>query len=175
MGVTVGNIEIVGLGELIKSIDLADEQLVRRIDMEMQASCLQIERDAKRMAPYNVGRLSQLIKATKKGVLNYEIVSAANYSSYMEFGTKSYVMVPAGWDEFAVQYEGVSIDSGGVTLKQAIYEWARQKGIDEKWWYWIYKKIMLMGVKPHPFFIPALVELGKLEIRIANILGKPIL
>lgn len=165
------NIAVLGLGEVLKNIDLLDRELVRRIDLEIEASCLTMVRDMKRAAPTNVGRLKNLISYVKVKELDYKLVSAANYTAYMEFGTKSETVIPAGYEDLAAQFRGVSIDTGGQTLKEAIYTWAKQKGIDKKYWYGIYKKILIKGVKPHPFFIPALVELTQLENRIQKILS----
>lgn len=168
-------IEMLGLTELLANVAKLDKRIIKLVSMELEAACLTVVRDAKRAAPKDVGRLTQLISYVKHSDLDFEIVSAANYSAYMEFGTGAYASVPTGWDKFAALYQGVSINTGGKRLKEAIYEWAKRKGIDEKWWYWIYKKIQTTGIKPHPFFIPALVEFVKVEARIQKILNKPLL
>lgn len=172
MASTIGTIELPGFDQLLKDIQRYSADVQKRIDREMEASCLTIVRNAKRKAPKNVGRLVQGITYVRHGPLNYEVISAANYSAYMEFGTKSLVQVPAGYEEFASQYKGISIDTGGLKFKDAIYTWAKQKGIEKKWWYWIYKKIQQQGVRPHPFFIPALIEFTELEKRIKRIIDK---
>jgi HK97 gp10 family phage protein len=172
MANTIGTIELPGFEELIKKIQTFSDDLQKKIDREMEASCLTIVRNAKRKAPKNVGRLVQGITYVKHGLLNYEVISASNYSAYMEFGTKRLVQVPAGYEDFAAAFKGVSIDSGGLKARDAIYLWAKQKGIAKKWWYFIYKKIMIKGIKPHPFFIPALIEFQELEKRINNIISK---
>lgn len=166
MADSIGIIRIVGIDNLIREVATFSEEVQKRVSMEIEASCMKIVRDAKRLAPANVGRLKQGITYVKHSVLDFEIVSAANYSAYMEFGTKSLANVPADYADLAAQFKGVNISSGGVTLKQAIYTWAKQKGIDPKIWYVIYRKIYMVGVRPHPFFIPALVELNNLEKRI---------
>jgi HK97 gp10 family phage protein len=172
MSDTIGVIKFQGLDVLLKNLTRLPEEVQKRISMEMEASCMTIVRNAKRAAPINVGRLKQGITYVKHSALSFEIISAANYSAYMEFGTKGSTVVPAGFEEIAAEFKGVSIDSGGVSLKQAIYTWAKQKGIDPKLWFVIYRKIAVMGVKPHPFFIPALIELKRLEQRIQKYTNK---
>lgn len=166
MAITLGKIEVKGFDTLLKQVAALPMEIQKKISYEIEASCLTIVRNAKRNAPVNMGRLRQGITYIKHGMLNFEIISAANYSAYMEFGTKTLVAIPAGYEYLAAPFKGVSIDTGGMTLKQAIYTWAKQKGINPKLWWPIYKKIAIYGVRAHPFFIPALVELTNLEKRI---------
>ena len=172
MANTIGIIRLDGFEDLIKKVEDLPEDIQKRISMEIEASCMTIVRNAKRAAVTNVGRLKQGITYVKHGPLNFEIISAANYSAYVEFGTKKLVSVPAGYEDIAMEFKGVSIDSGGVSLKQAIYTWAKQKGIDPKLWFFIYRKIAVIGVKPHPFFIPALAEIPRLYARIQKYINK---
>jgi hypothetical protein len=47
--------------------------------------------------------------------MSYEIVSGANYSAYVEFGTIDHVSVPAGIEDYAMQFKGKGIiKHGGV-------------------------------------------------------------
>lgn len=172
MAVTIGNIRIEGISDLLLQIEKFDAAFQRAVDKEIEASCLKIVRDMKRLAPVNMGRLRQQITYKKLKPLKYELVSAANYSAYMEFGTKNNVRIPKGYGLLASQFKGVNINSGGMTMKEAIYQWAKQKGIDKKWWWWIYVKIKQQGVKAQPFFIPALVEFTLLENRIRIMINK---
>jgi hypothetical protein len=179
MAVTIGNIKILEFDALLKDIDKFSERVQKRVDLEIQASMMTIVRDSKKNSAINQGRMRSLMTYVKHAPFEYEFISAANYTAYIEFGTKSLAMrgviIPQGLEsvvnELAAQFKGVSIDSGGVKLKDAIYEWARQKGIEEKWWYWIYKKIQTVGVKAHPAIIPALAELLRLQDRIRKILS----
>jgi HK97 gp10 family phage protein len=171
VAVTIGNIRVDGLSDLLQEIERYEAAFIKRVDREIEASCLKMVRDMKAKAPVNAGRLRQLITYKKKGLLNYELISAANYSAYMEFGTKMHVSVPTGYEFLAAQFKGVNISSGGQTMKEAIFTWAKQKGIEKKWWWWIYVKIMQQGVRPHPFFIPALIEFKQLENRIRIMLN----
>jgi HK97 gp10 family phage protein len=172
MPVTIGNIRVDGLSDTLQQIERFEEAFIKRVDREIEASCLKIIRDMKARAPKNVGRLVQQITYKKKGPLNYELISGANYSAYLEFGTKLNVRIPAGYQYLASQFKGVNIPGGGKTMKEAIYDWAQQKGIDKKWWWWIYLKIQQQGIKPQPFFIPALGEFTLLENRIKIMLNQ---
>lgn len=168
-------IQMLGLSELLAEIAKLDKRVIKLASMELEAACLTVVRDAKRAAPKDVGRLTQLISYVKHGDLDFEIVSAANTSAYLEFGTKTFVNVPPGWEDFAQLYQGVNVNNGGKKMKEAIFEWAKRKGISENFWYPIYLKIVRFGIRPHPFFIPALVEFTKVEARIKKLLDKPLL
>lgn len=157
----VFTISLSGLNAVNISIDNYSKELFQEVDYEFQACALNIVKDAKVAAARNaknLGFLARGISQVKKSMFNYQIISAANYSAFMEFGTKSLVSVPSGFEDLANSFKGVKIDNGSITFKQAIYTWAEQKGISEKLWYPIYMKIAIMGVKPHPFLIPAYVS-----------------
>lgn len=168
--VIFAKIEIVGLTPLLAQVSNMSEDVQKKVSAEIEASCLIIVRNAKRRAPKNVGRLAQLITYVKHGLLDFEIISAANQSAYMEFGTKKLVSIPAGFESLAASFRGVNIGSGGVSAKDQIYTWAKQKGIKKQFWYPIYRKIMTLGITPHPYMIPALSELTNLQTRIKKLI-----
>lgn len=94
--------------------------------------------------------------------LAIDLISAAPYSAYIEFGTRglaaAYVSsLPANWQQFAAQYKGGSGGSFAEFLKR-IMEWVKRKGIDEAAAYPIAKKIMIEGIRPQPFLYPAIVK-----------------
>jgi hypothetical protein len=100
-------------------------------------------------APINVGVLKGQITSTQLAEMDWKVTSGADYSAFIEFGTRSRVQVPADLAQYAQQFKG---GNGGGDAKTAIYEWCRLKGIDEKNWWWIFIKIMTVGINPHPFF-----------------------
>lgn len=169
-GVSFVDIDNSQINNLLRDAENFSAALRRKISLELEASCLTIVRNAKRMAAKNVGTLARNISYVKHDELNFEIVSASNYSGYVEFGTKDRAVIPAGYEDLAGQFRGQSIDSGGKTLKEAIYQWAEQKGIEKKLWWFIYKTIQQIGSLPHPFFIPALAEFRNLETRLRNLI-----
>lgn len=170
--VSFGSIKIDGLESALKDIDRYSADVQKKISNELQAFCLIVVQKGKRAAAKNYGRLAQGISYVKVDDLNFVIISAADYSAFMEFGTKSKTQIPAGYESLARQFKGMKIDSGGISLKQAIYTWADKKGINKKIWWAIYNKIVKVGVTPHPFLIPAILEeQPKLLNRVKNILS----
>lgn len=97
-----------GLEQLQRKLKDLPDHLKEEIDLELKASAMTIEAAAKRDAPVDTGFLRNGISHSKKGELLYEIVSAARYSAYLEFGTGAGVLVPVGFEEFAMQFKGKS-------------------------------------------------------------------
>jgi HK97 gp10 family phage protein len=154
------------LKDKLKSLthDLKDD-----IRQEMNASAQVIEREAKRNAPNNVGFLVNGISHYQSGDMEYTVVSAAIYSAYVEFGTRTQVSVPAGLEEFANQYRNQP-NASSLGAKEAIYNWCKSKGIEPSAWYPIFISIMVKGIKPHPFFFNGFLnEKPKLIERIKKI------
>lgn len=148
-------IQIQGLDALLKRLQDAPQELVTNIDAELDDGAKQIAKLAKVQAPSNNGTLRQGIDSEKVAAMDYSVFSNAEYSAFMEFGTGTYVDIPPGLEEYAAQFKGGG-GSGVLSAKEAIFQWCKQKGIDEKAWYAIYITIMTNGVHPHPFFFSAL-------------------
>jgi hypothetical protein len=102
-------------------------------------------------APENFRVLINGIQSERLDEMDWKVTSYAEYSAYVEWGTRTRVSVPADLAQYAQQFKGPTGESSEAA-KVAIYEWCRLKGIDEKDWFWIFMKIMTVGINPHPFF-----------------------
>lgn len=116
------------------------------------------EGKVKDSAPADHGRLRQQISSFKISDFAWEVVSAADYSAYMEWGTGIKVSVPAGLQSYASGFRG---SKGKGNPKALIYAWCKRKGIEEGAWYAIYISIMVNGVRPQPFFFIHKVAIEK--------------
>jgi hypothetical protein len=144
-------IKITGVEQAINKLKNVKDDIVQEIDDEVAAGVEKMARQAKRDAPKDTGFLTGKISAVPIKPLEWELVAQSNYAAYMEFGTKGFVDIPAGLEQYAAQFKG-SNNSGGVKLKDAIYAWCKRKGIPKERWWFIYRQIRDKGVKPHPFF-----------------------
>jgi len=138
---------------------------ITEVDLELHAGAVDIEREAVSRAPVNLGNLKSSIVIEPKapnGGLKYEVVCGAVYAPFIEFGTRKQVKVPSGYEQYAAQFKGASTGSTR-SFKEAILQWMKDKGIDMKFAYPIMRKIMIEGIKPQPFMIPAF-EMFKDEI-----------
>jgi len=104
---------------------------------------------AKRAAPKDVGFLAGGISHKQNKPGEWEVVSAKEYSAYMEWGTRLKVRVPADLTAYASQFKGAT---GQTDAKKFIFAWAKRVGIPEEGWWPVYISIMRKGVNPHPFF-----------------------
>src|SRR5688572_4961486 len=132
------NIQVEGLDKAVKRFDSYPKRLRAEVNGEFQDASREFEQRAKSAAPADQGFLRNSISSYKERDLNYVVVSASDYSPYVEFGTRSKVRIPPGLESYASQFRG----GGSGNPKQMIFEWCRRKGIDQKAWYPIYISIM---------------------------------
>jgi hypothetical protein len=176
-----GTIKIIGVEDLIKDLEKYDDRIQTEIAHEIRASAENWERKAKRNATRNrgvdQGRILQLISQRPAGKMTRELISGAEHTAFQEFGTKSRFRVDRPeLLAFAQQFKGIKLSvgpKGGMGFRQAIYEWAKRKGIPKNAWWSIYQSIRAFGRHPKPFFFPAYFEeIALLRKRIENILNK---
>jgi HK97 gp10 family phage protein len=144
-----------GLNQTIAKLKAYGKEMEKLINAEVQATAIQIENDAKKLAPKNFGKLAQSISHSKVDESTYKVTVNELYGAYMEFGTGTKVKVPAEFADMAKTFKGKK--SKG-TFKQALESiklWCKAKGIDEKAAYPILAKILGAGVNPQPFLYPA--------------------
>jgi len=146
-----------GVRETISKIRAFGESAERQINAETEAIAMQIEGDAKRMAPTNFGKLRQSISRRKINPSNYAVTVNEFYGAYMEFGTGTKVKVPVEFKEIADTFKGKkpgTFDQGLESIKV----WCRSKGIPEEDAKWLFIKILGAGINPRPFLYPAWVK-----------------
>lgn len=107
--------KIEGLDALIKRIGKLPIEIEKEVANEVNASALAIQNKAKKSVAANStnkGRLLgsiQLVSVLKNKRLIYTVGSALKYAPYIEFGTGGEVTVPAGYEDFALQFKGKGI------------------------------------------------------------------
>lgn len=174
-----------GLDNLQRKLKKLENNLQKEVALELSASTMNIEKNAKRNAPVNLGTLRQSIHAVSSSPLTHSVVVQASYAPYVEFGTGGKVSIPAGFEQFAAQYKGKG--SGSLEdMIQALTLWVKRKGLagtymataydmntrqatkikrfggrklqksqDEKLARFLAIKILKNGIKAQPFLIPA--------------------
>lgn len=146
-----------GVRETIRNIRSFGENAERQINAETEAIALQIEMDAKQMAPANFGKLRQSISRRRINPSNYAVTVNEYYGAYMEFGTGTKVKVPAEFRDMANSFRGQRQGTYAQGL-DSIKVWCMSKGIDVKYAYVIFAKILGAGINPRPFLYPAWVK-----------------
>lgn len=156
----MSNIQIAGMDGLLQKLRALPAKVTTAVAAEIQDGAQSIAAEAKQRASGDQGILRNEIAAIKVDATTWQVVSGADYSPYVEFGTGEKVQIPAGLEEYAAQFKG-DFSSGtlgagsNLTAKEAIFNWCERKGIDKELWYPVYVSIMVHGTEPQPFFFPA--------------------
>jgi hypothetical protein len=143
------SIHVQGLDKAIKKFGKLPELLVDELDHEMSSVAEGFLGRAISDAPVDQHTIKSQLSHKEVGKLWHEVVSGAEHSPYVEFGTRSKVQVPAGLEAYAAQFKGAK-RSGDA--KKSIYDWCKRVGIPEEAWWPVFIKIMTQGINPHPFF-----------------------
>lgn len=172
--------QIQGMAELLDRLRKAPQNITTLVQAELNDGAEAIAAEAKQRAPGDQGYLRNQINSIKKEALTFEVISHAEYSPFLEFGTGEHISIPPGLEEYAAQFKGnfasgLYSEISGLTAKEAIFEWCRRKGIEEQLWYAIYVSVMVHGIRPQPFFFPAAQRLTPIIIdRVNKALAKAI-
>lgn len=173
-------IEIKNIDEAFKKFDNMSKTVKKDIKNEVAASALNIQSNAKKLAPVNLGKLRQsiYINETSKGPneFMFTIGAAAKYAPYIEFGTGGKVRIPAGFAEEASKFKGKK-EGRLKDMVSALMEWGLKKGYIKsgkgarQHAYFMALKILREGLRPRPFLIPSFqAEMPKLVIKIKNVI-----
>jgi HK97 gp10 family phage protein len=167
--------QVQGLDKLINIFDQLPKQVQKELSAELQFTGNEIRDGAKRDAPTDEARLKQSISVAETGPLKFEVVAQTFYAGYLEFGTKTKTVIPAGLESVASQLKGPVAGQG--TPIDALQAWVKRKGIagtfstktkrrlgskttkeqqDRQAAFVIWQKIKKYGIKPRPFFFTQL-------------------
>jgi HK97 gp10 family phage protein len=103
--------KIEGMKEAIRNIQDWEVEKIRQSRLQIERSAINIEREAKNACPVDFGILRSSIEKTVDAsdagrILSAEVGTNVEYAPFVEFGTGSGVSVPAGQEEFAMQFKG---------------------------------------------------------------------
>jgi hypothetical protein len=99
-------VDLIGLKQVQDALKDIDDKLKQDVGEELNASALNIQNSAKRLAPVDLGFLRNNIALFAQSKLTYTVESKAKYSPYIEFGTGAEVNVPAGYEDLAMMFKG---------------------------------------------------------------------
>jgi HK97 gp10 family phage protein len=149
------------LSDVLKKLDTLDAKVQQDVKDEVNASALNIQSGAKKLAPVNFGQLRNSIYLKEQNVEKgyvFTVGASASYAPYVEFGTGGKVSIPKGFEELAGSFKG---RKGGKfkDMVDALTLWVKAKGIgggkDKSIAYAIAISILRKGMRPQPFLIPA--------------------
>lgn len=153
--------KIKGLNKVLKKLEKFGDEAEKIIEQTTEANAKELVANARSLAPKDKGKLAQSIIDEKVTNLTYNIVVGSEYGAYVEFGTGKKVSVPKDLQDQADKFRG---GKGGTFQEglQAIKDWCRSKGIEEKFAYPIFISILNEGITPQPYLYPAWVK-GKIR------------
>lgn len=93
---------------LIKGLEKISKGTRMMVGDEIEASTYTIQSDAIQQAPVNDGFLKNSISAQNKELVG-QVETGVHYAPYVEFGTGGMVNVPAGLEDYAIQFKGKGI------------------------------------------------------------------
>jgi hypothetical protein len=145
-------ITLTGWKEFETKLQNMPKILEQEIDGELEAAAKDwagMAKDAVVAQSYDTGGLAGGIIHEKIKTGEWQVTSKANYSAYVEWGTKTRVQVPAELSAYAISFKG---GGGQGDLKKFIFAWCGRKGIAPNLWWPIFISIARFGVHAHPFF-----------------------
>jgi HK97 gp10 family phage protein len=102
-------IDLEGLQPLLAKLKGMGQEVDDIVADQIEQTAFNIEYKAARRAPIDFGDLARKISTRKVNDLNWEVVVQVNYAPYVEFGTGGLVDVPAGLEDYAMQFKGKGI------------------------------------------------------------------
>ncbi|CAB4153561.1 Bacteriophage HK97-gp10, putative tail-component [uncultured Caudovirales phage] len=119
---------IKGIDKVIKELRAKGKEVEKLIDDKTAEVALQIELDAKILAPKDLGKLAQSIHVVKVKESNYKIVAGVIYAPYVEFGTGGLVNVPKEWGSYPMQFKGKGAKQINIRPQPYLYpSWMKGK------------------------------------------------
>lgn len=107
-------LRVIGLTEAMKKItDLKDKKLRSELSHVIESGAKEYVARAKRDAPVDMGFLRNSISYLPITPLRFEVVSGAEYSAYLEWGTITRVSVPGELQSYAQTFKGRGIKKNG--------------------------------------------------------------
>jgi HK97 gp10 family phage protein len=187
-------IDIKNIDKVLNDFKALDKNIAKGVKDVVNESALNIQSEAKKLAPVNFGNLRNSIylkEFAENGGFVYSVGAGVKYAPYVEFGTGGKVSIPNGYADYAMQFKG---KTGGkfIDMVRALAEWVSKKGISGTYSvktqrrtrnkstqnkqnmsvaYAIAISILKKGLRPQPFLIPAFEqERPKLVSKIQNVI-----
>jgi hypothetical protein len=111
----MANVTLIGWTEFQAKLKALPDDVIEEADLLVREAGEDWEEGAKLYAPTDQGGAAGLIGGISShhvGTMQSEVVSAKNYSAYVEWGTGSRVKVPSELKDYAIQFKGMKMTVG---------------------------------------------------------------
>ncbi len=123
-------INIAGVKELQARLNSVSKEVHKEVLGEIKDAAQKWVALSKRDAPIDLGKLRQNITADISPSWGASVISNANYSPYIEWGTVTKVDVPGELAEYAIQFKGRGIRKNGGIIPRPFF--FKQRAVIEK-------------------------------------------
>lgn len=123
-------INIAGVKELQARLNNVSKEVHKEVLGEIKDAAQKWVAFSKRDAPIDLGKLRQNITADISPSWGASVISNANYSPFIEWGTVTKVDVPGELAEYAIQFKGRGIKKNGGIIPSPFF--FKQRGVIEK-------------------------------------------
>ncbi len=124
------NVNVTGVKALEKKFKEFGVEGQKQFEDITKIQALEIQANAKRLAPVDLGKLRQGIVTEEVNKTTYIVAALEKYSAFMEFGTGMLTSIPKGWEEIAYLFKGKGIRQVNLPAQPFLYP-AFMKGSDQ--------------------------------------------
>lgn len=117
-----------GVEKVLAALKDVQNEVVTKVDAELEASANKMVAKAKDKAPFNFGQLKNSIGSEKESRLRYVIFANAYHAPYIEFGTRGKVKVPSELQDVAQKVKSRPKRGSYDDMIDNIFEWLKKKG-----------------------------------------------
>ncbi len=97
-------VRFVGVDKFTRGIIQQNVKLKQAVNQEIKRSILRVEKRSKQLAPWDTGFLSNNTYSLMTGALQGKIISPADYSIYVEEGTRKMAAQPFLYPAVKMEY-----------------------------------------------------------------------
>ena len=116
------SIKLKNIDGLLSNFKKYGDDAVKEFGEITKIRALEIEFEAKRLAPVDDSFLRSSIKSEKQRTpLEYKVTAYMPYAPFQEFGTGGLVNIPSGWAEMAEQFRGKGIRQVNMEAQPFMY------------------------------------------------------
>lgn len=188
-------LDIKGIKEIQDKLIKAGARVKSEVREELKDGSERVvlkQKNKVRQNSFDQGTLARGLRQYPTGDLEFDIVSTAPHSPYVNWGTKKRAKIPAKEQSYAAQFKGLKTGSADEALF-AITAWVKRKGIRfdsastfksgkrkggnkkltlEQTAYIIFHHLMIHGMRARPFFFEPFDEESPIILKnITTVLG----
>ena len=113
--------ELQGVDKLLKGIRKQPEAVKERVAFELEEFVKEVNGEQVMKTPVDTGPL-RAGNDFRGSELQWELFNTKDYAPYVEFGTGGLVNVPAGLEDYAIQFKGQDIKEVNLPARPFFFE-----------------------------------------------------